>query len=268
MEQVTHDGRTTTYRLATDVNGDVASTATGDRRPGALYVHGSGGTSRVWAAQYGSAGPIHPSVAVDLSGHGESDDVDPEPGPETLDAYVDDVVAVAEETNADVLVGNSLGGAVALRAVLEDRIDPSALVLAGTGAKLGVADSLLAALEDDFEAAVEALHAPDRLFHDVPDRFVARSKAQLRATGRRVTHRDFLTCDAFDVRDRLDEVGTPTLALCGEHDRLTPPEYHESLAANVQQGECRILDDAAHLAMLERPDALADAIESFVTEGR
>lgn len=268
MERVAHDGRTTAYRLADGAGGGPGAALNHDDGGGVLYVHGSGGTSRVWAAQYGPAGPVHPAVAVDLSGHGESDDVTADPGPETLDAYVDDVVAVAEETDVDVLVGNSLGGAVALRAVLEDRLDPSALVLAGTGAKLGVGDDLLATLDDDFEGAIETLHDPDRLFHDAPDRLVARSKEQLRATGRRVTRRDFLTCDAFDVRDRLGEVATPTLALCGEHDRLTPPDYHEYLAENVRHGECHVLDDASHLAMVERPTEFGEAVESFVADFR
>ena len=55
-----------------------------------------------------------PVAALDLSGHGESDDVDAEPGYTALSAYVDDVLAVAEAVDADVLVGNSLGGAVLL----------------------------------------------------------------------------------------------------------------------------------------------------------
>lgn len=240
-----------------------SAAATGDDAT-PLYVHGSGGSRRAWAAQYGPRGPAHPAVALDLAGHGDADDVDTAPEPATLDAYAADVVAVARATDADVLVGNSLGGAVVLRVVVESDLEPNALVLAGTGAKLAVDESLLEWLDEDFEAAVDALHEPDRLFHDADEATVERSKAQLRATGRDVVRRDFLTCDAFDVRDRLDEVAAPTLAVCGERDELTPPACHEYLADNVPDGELAVIPGAAHLAMVERPAAFGRIVREFL----
>ncbi|WP_415382307.1 alpha/beta fold hydrolase [Halosimplex sp. TS25] len=254
MQTLDHDGRTTAYRATRpDADGPVA-----------LYVHGSGATHRVWAAQYGARGPSHPAAALDLSGHGDSEDVDAGPGPDTLDAYARDVVAVARETDADVLAGNSLGGAVVLRVALDTDLDPEALILAGTGAKLAVHEPLREWLADDFERAVEFLHGDDRLFHDVGERAGERSKSQLLATGRAVTRRDFLTCHAFDVRDRLGEIGAPTLAVVGEHDSLTPPAYHEYLAETLPNGAYAEIPDAAHLAMAERPDAFNRAVAEFL----
>ena len=253
METVEHDGRTTAFRLVDAGQG-----------PTVLYVHGSGATHRAWAAQYGRSGPAHPAAAVDLSGHGESDDVDAPPGPATLQVYAADVVAVATETDADVLVGTSLGGAVVLSVAIGDGFEPGALVLAGTGAKLPVAESLRTALEDDFEAAIDFLHGENRLFHGADERLASRSKSQMRTVGRRVTRRDFLACHGFDVRDRLDEVDVPALAVCGEFDRLTPPSSHEYLAAGLPDCEYEIVPDAAHLAMIERPDAFNETVEAFL----
>lgn len=254
METVTHHGRETAYRLA------------GGEGAHAVCVHGSGGTHRVWAAQYAPDGPVRPAAAVDLSGHGDSEDVDADPGPDALDAYAADVVAVARETGARTLVGTSLGGAVVLRVALDAAFDPAALVLAGTGAKLAVTERLREWLADDFERAIEFLQGDDRLFHDADERTVEQSQVQLRATGQRVTRRDFLTSHRFDVRDRLDEVATPTLAVVGEHDGLTPPSYHEYLAANVREGEWREIPGAAHAVMIERPDAFNGAVGRFLEE--
>jgi len=254
METVGHDGRETAYRLATP----------GAAGPTTLFVHGSGGTHRVWAAQYGPKGPVHPAVAVDLSGHGASADVATAPGPETLAAYTDDVVAVARATDAAVLVGNSLGGAVVLRAVLERELPVERVVLAGSGAKLAVREDLRTWLAEDFERALSWLHGEDRLFHDPADRLRERSLAQMRATGRAVTERDFLTAHRFDVRDRLDAVDVPLLALVGEHDGLTPVAYHEYLATAVPDGEVAVVPDAAHLAMVERPAAFGAALADFL----
>jgi len=255
METVTHDGRTTAYRLA----GDPVE------EPVTLAVHGSGATHRLWAHQYGPDGP-KPFAAIDLSGHGNSADVDTEPGAETLSAYVADVAAVAHTVGADVLVGNSLGGAVVLQALLEGAVDPDGVVLPGSGAKLTVHEGLRQWLAQDFERAIEFLHGPDRLFHDAPERVLDRSETQVRATGRAVTERDFLTCHRFDVRERLDEIETPLLALVGEHDQLTPVAYHEYLAENVQHGCLSIVEEAAHLAMVDRPKAVTDEIVAFADE--
>jgi 3-oxoadipate enol-lactonase len=252
METVTHHGRTTAYR-ATDFG----------EGPRVCYVHGAGGAHDVWVEQYGDReGP--PAVAVDLSGHGDSDDVETDPGVETLDAYAEDVVAVCEATGATVLCGNSMGGAVALWVALEYDLDVEALVLADTGAKLGVDDGLLEALDRNFESAVASLHVPDTLFHDPDDDLVEVSKRGLLSTGRAVTLRDFRTCDAFDVRDRLGEIESPALALCGEHDPMTPPRFSEYLAAEMPDCEYVEIAAAAHMPMLERPDVFDDAVRSFL----
>ena len=253
MERVDHHGRTTAYRRFDR----------GGTGPTVCFVHGSGGTGDVWKAQ-ARLSDEYPVVALDLSGHGESDDVDAVPGPETLAAYVTDVKAVATETGATVLCGNSLGGAVALRVALDRDLDLDGLVLAGTGAKLAVLQDLLDWLADDFERAVEFLHGNGRLFHDAPDEYVELSKAAMYDCGRAVVERDFRSCHTFDVRDRLDEIDVSTLALVGEHDALTPPRYHDYLAAEIDDCVRGMVADAAHLAMLERPSAFNAALAEFL----
>jgi len=258
METVTHDGRTTAYRVR----------GAGPGRP-ALFVHGSGGTHAVWKSQLARLADDRPVAALDLSGHGESGDVATDPGPNTLDAYARDVQAVARETDAGVLVGNSLGGAVVLTAVLDHGASPDAVVLAGSGAKLAVLDDLrdwLAGEDGGFDRAVEFLHGDDLLFHDPADRELAFSKTAMRECGRAVVERDFLSCHTFDVRDRLGELDAPVFALTGEHDRLTPPEFHEYVAEHVQDGAWTTVEDAAHLSMLEAPDRFNDAVSGFLEE--
>ncbi|MFC7098693.1 alpha/beta fold hydrolase [Halobaculum marinum] len=257
MEQTTteHHGRRVAYRYGGDGGG-------GDDA-GLLCVHGSGGTSEVWAGQFRLT-DHSPVAALDLSGHGDSDDVRAEPGPETLEAYATDVEAVAEATGSSVLVGHSLGGAVAMWAALELDLDLDGLVLTGTGAKLTVLEDLLVWLQDDFDRAVEFLHGPDRLFHDVDERTLDQSRAAMRDAGRAVVERDFRTCHEFDVRDRLDEIQVPTLAVVGEHDGLTPVSYHEALADAIPECDLAVLDDAAHMAMAERPAAFNDTVGDFL----
>lgn len=257
MNTVAHHGRETAYHLEGTPGSDGA---------GLLCVHGSGLTSATWEEQRSTLADGRSIAALDLSGHGDSPDVDVEAGPAALSAYAEDVIAVARETDAGVLVGHSLGGAVALHVALEGDFEPEALVLVGTGAKLAVHEDLRSLLAEDFEAAVEFLHGQDMLFHDDHGPGTERSMALMRETGRVVTRRDLLTCHAFDVRDLLGEVDVPTLAITGEHDRLTPPGYHEYLAENIPDGREETIPDAAHLSMMERPGAFAGAVRQFLDE--
>jgi len=259
METATHHGRTTAYEVF-DHGGDGA---------GVLCVHGSGGTRGVWKSQARLADD-RPVAALDLAGHGDSDDVDAAAGYETLAAYADDVIAVADATDADVLCGNSLGGAVVMHALIErgDELDVAGAVYAGTGAKLAVLRDLRDWLANDFERAVDWLHRPGRLFEAAPDELVDVSETAMRRTGQRVVERDFRTAHAFDVRDRLHRVAVPGRAIVGEHDPLTPPHYHDYLAAELPDCDVAVLEDAAHLAMLERPAAFNAVLTDFCEQLR
>ena len=254
METVTHHDRSTVYRRA------------GRSGPTLLCIHGSGATHGAWKGQLARLSDEFQIVAVDLSGHGDSTDVSTDAGPETLDAYADDVLAVVDETGADVLVGNSLGGAVVLHLLIERGVEPSATVLAGSGARLPVSDDLLNWLETDFDRAVEFLHGPDLLFHDLDERYITASTETMRTVGQATTERDFRTCNTFDARERLDEIDVPLLAVTGEHDQLTPPWYHENLAEAVSDGRWETVSDAAHLSMLERPEAFNDVLRDFLDD--
>jgi pimeloyl-ACP methyl ester carboxylesterase len=253
MDHIQHDSRETAYRI---VKPDADE-------PKILYVHGSGGNHRIWGNQYGPAGPVNPAVAVDLSGHGESTDVETEPGQATLAAYATDVAAVARNVDADVLVGHSLGGAVLFELVLEEYYEPAGVVFAGTGAKLAIHEGIRTLLQDDFEAFLDTIHAESRLFADPDDSDLETSKATFRETGQTVTRRDLLTCHTFDVRDRLPEVEVPALAVVGEHDGLAPPAYHEYLGDELPNCEVETIPDAAHMAMIEQPRRFNDFVQQF-----
>jgi len=172
------------------------------------------------------------------------------------------VTAVAREVGADVLVGNSLGGAVVIETLLSGRFEPSAAVFAGTGAKLAVQESIRTMLRGAFEDAVETLHADSQLLYDASESVSERSRSALLSAGQQVTRRDFTTCHTFDVRDRTDELDVPALAVVGEHDSLTPLSYHEYLADHLPDCELAVIEDAAHLAMLEQPAAFNAAVET------
>lgn len=249
MYTISHHGRSTAYEFADRDGGGMSL----------LCIHGSGGTSALWSPQLQLTNRT--GVArLDLSGHGRSDDVNAAPGIEALNAYADDTIAVARATDADVLVGASLGGAVALWTALERDLDVKGLVLTGTGPRLPVNSDLLRMFDDDFEGAVKFLHDEERLFYNANSEFVERSREIMLSVGQAVTQRDFQTCHRFDVRDRLGDIDLPISAIVGEHDPLTPIRYHRELAELMPDCTLRVVSDAAHLVMLDRPDQFNAAV--------
>ncbi|MDY6765042.1 MAG: alpha/beta hydrolase [Halobacteria archaeon] len=255
MKKVTHGGRDTAYRYSDLDRGDY---------PPVLCIHGSGGTHEIWKSQLTRLSKERPIVALDLSGHGDSEDIENGAEENALAEYTEDVLAVARDTGARVLMGNSLGGAVTLNFALEKDYRLEGLVLAGTGAKLAVLDDLRDWLRNDFDRAVDFLHDENMLFHHPDERYLEFSKGAMYDAGWEVTRRDFLTCHRFDVRERLDEIEIPSLAVVGEHDQLTPVWYHEYLAENIPDCDLSVIKDAAHLAMIEQPDQFNAVVSEFL----
>lgn len=255
-QHVHHHGRSTAYRF---IQGDEAG-------PTTLYIHGSGADHRIWVHQYAPAGPLHPAAALDLSGHGASTDIDTPAGPATLAAYAEDVQAVVKTTGAEVIVGHSLGGAVLFRTLLDSLVEPAAVIFAGTGAKLAVHESIRTQLRTDFEAFTTSICESGGLVCDSDSIPQADPTETLFSAGQAVTLRDFMSCHTFDVRDELADIDVPALAIAGDADALTPPQYHEYLAAHLPDCSYVELANVGHLAMLEAPDRFNAALESFVTD--
>lgn len=252
IERVDHAGRRTAYRTRG---------ADGEEVP-IVFVHGAGASHAVWRAQFRLA-RLRPVAAVDLSGHGESEDVDAEPGWETTEAYTSDVVAVVEEVDAGFVVGHSLGGAIAihLAATRARRVDAIAVI--GIGRRMPVHEEMLRLCESDFDALISFLHKRDRLFHDPDEGTLDASRAAMIGCGQAVALRDFLTADRLDLRADLGRVDVPVLALCGEHDRITPVHVHENLVELLPSARLEVIEEAAHMPMLERPAAVNDALSTF-----
>lgn len=59
-------------------------------------------------------------------------------------------------------------------------------------------------------------------------------------------------------REALAAVAQPTLIVCGESDKLTPPKLGKRVADRLQDGlaDVRVVDGAAHMPMVEAPDTV------------
>jgi 3-oxoadipate enol-lactonase len=74
-------------------------------------------------------------------------------------------------------------------------------------------------------------------------------------------------CQALQTADLGTVVGrirAPTLVVVGALDEATPPAQAEALRAAIPRSELSILDHAAHLPNVERPDAFNAEVLTFL----
>lgn len=229
-------------------------------RTAVVLIHGAGGSHVHWPAALRRL-PGATVYALDLPGHGHSEGE----GRQSIGGYRDVVRAFLEAAGLEraILVGHSMGGAIALEVALRYPRRLAGLVLVGSGARLRVAPALLQGLREDYPRAVENL--VQWLFAgSAPEQTRRAARRQLLEANPGVVLGDFLACDAFDVMAELPRVETPTLVVCGTEDRMTPLKYSEYLAAHIPGARLEAIPGGGHMVMLEQPEPVARAVAAFL----
>jgi pimeloyl-ACP methyl ester carboxylesterase len=234
-------------------------------RPSLVLIHGSGGTRLHWPSEIRRM-KGEDVYALDLPGHGKSSP----PSERSIAGYVQRLNRWLAALGLErvVLVGHSMGGAIALRAALDMSQEVVGLVLVGSGARLRVHPAILEITSDPRQFKLAVMQIQEWAFGpEAPPRLVELARKRLLETDPQVLYTDFLACDAFDMMDQIGKIEAPCLAVCGSEDRLTPPKYSRYLGENIPHCRVRIIEGAGHMVMLERPKQVASVIEGFLTSG-
>lgn len=222
-------------------------------RPVALLLHGAGQHAGVWeAVRARLEGTLAPSLPGRLDA----------PGPPLPDIEAMATWALGEVPagSAFVLVGHSMGGAVALELALRRPQGLVGLVLVSTGARLRVHPAILAASEQAVDAGTPLSMGALGLPPGAPSALFEAVEALERAVPPGTALADWRATHSFDHMARLGEIAVPTRVLVGGSDALTPPKYAAHLAEAVSAATLQVVDGAGHLLPLERPDVVADAV--------
>lgn len=163
--------------------------------------------------------------------------------------------------------GHSMGGAISLTLALEHPEDVGALILVDTGAKLGVSKELIEGLRSAPLRAIERMITPWS-FHSLSLDSARESRTALSVSNLPVFLNDYLACDGFDVRGRLPEITARTLIVCGESDRMTFPRGSHFMGEGIPGSSVFFIRGAGHMVPLEKPQLLAQLIQSFLAASR
>ncbi len=240
-----------------------------------LILGPSLGTSTLlWEPAAELLAPHFSLLAWDLPGHGHSPATDKS---FTVAELADGVIGLAGEAGASAFcyAGVSLGGQVGLELALRHPDRVLKLAVIGSAAKIGDAmawkERAAAVRTQGTRAMVDG--SAERWF--APG-FIAqqpeRARRLLQALSSDTDDESYALCcealGASDVRDRLGAIAAPTIVMYGEHDTVVGATEAEFIAQHIQQGAARKIAGAAHLAPVERPEAVTAAIIEYFRKGQ
>ncbi|MFD5040932.1 alpha/beta fold hydrolase [Streptomyces sp. NPDC058378] len=262
----------------------------------ALLVHGLGGSSQNWSALMPLLADTLDSEAVDLPGFGDSPP--PDDGNYSLTGHARAVIRLLDARGRGPvhLFGNSLGGAVATRvaaarpdlvrtltlispALPEIRVQrpavPTALL-----ALPGVA-TLFARLTRDWTAEQRTRGAMALCYGDparISDEAFRHAVAEMERRLELPYFWDAMTRSARGIVDaytlggqhglwrQAERVLAPTLLVYGGRDQLVSYRMARKASAAFRDSRLLTLPDAGHVAMMEYPEAVAQAFRELLDE--
>ena len=231
-----------------------------------LFLHGVGSDKSVWAAQLEAFGHHHHAIAADYPGYGESD-FQPDA---TRDDYAAAMLALLDALDIERahICGLSLGGVIAIAMASKAPDRTASLILADTFAVhpegQAIHDRSVAGAQEHgmgglAEARVDAL-----LGEDPPKGLreeVIATMAQIPLAAYRLGARAVWLADQCE---KAAAIAAPTLILCGEEDRITPPSLSDELAGLIGHARLAFIPGAGHLANVERPGAFNALLEEHI----
>jgi 3-oxoadipate enol-lactonase len=230
-----------------------------------VFLHGVGSDKSVWQPQLEYLGRTRHAIAFDYPGYGDSD---PAPEGATRDDYAAAILSAMRALGIarGHVCGLSLGGVIAIALHHAAPDSCASLILADTFAVhpdgRGIYDRSLAGCRD-LPAMAEA--RVDFLLAQPADPQVRREVIETMSRIDPAAYR--IGAEAVwlaDQRDRLGEIAVPTLVICGEDDKPTPPDLSRELAAMIPGAQLAMMARAGHLTNLEQPARFNALVDDFL----
>ena len=232
-----------------------------------VFLHGVGSDKSVWRPQLEHFARERRAIAFDYPGYGDSARA---PAATTRDGFAAAILAAMDALNVERahVCGLSLGGviAIAMHAAASERC--ASLILADTFAAhpdgRGIYDRSVAG-SAGMRAFAEA--RADFLLAQPADPAV---RAEVVETMSRIGPAAYVIgAEAVWLADqggRVRGIKVPTLILCGDEDKPTPPALSLELHAIIAGSRLEWIAGAGHLTNLEQPAVFNRLVGEFLAE--
>ncbi|QIL01838.1 alpha/beta fold hydrolase [Sphingomonas sinipercae] len=230
-----------------------------------VFLHGVGSDKSVWHPQLDHFGRERLAIAFDYPGYGESGLATPGTSRDDYAAAIIEALRQLDVKRAHIC-GLSLGGviAVALHSAAPQLC--ASLILADTFAVhpdgCGIYERSVAG-SADMRAFAEA--RVDFLLAQPADDTVRREVIETMAGIDPAAY--VIGAEAVwlaDQRQRARAIAVPTLILCGDDDKPTPPDLSRELGALISGSQLAMIAGAGHLTNLERPVEFNRLVGDFI----
>ncbi|OPZ51713.1 MAG: 2-hydroxy-6-oxo-6-(2'-aminophenyl)hexa-2,4-dienoic acid hydrolase [Deltaproteobacteria bacterium ADurb.BinA014] len=136
------------------------------------------------------------------------------------------------------------------------------VVSVGGGLKMPVNPAIFELLKKDPETAFE-LMCKFSLAKENRIKLAEPLKKSMAAANIEALYNDLVACDKMDLTDKVKKVNLPSLIMCGEEDKMTPPQLSQDIAANIKGSKTCFIKGAGHMVMMERPEEFNNALITF-----
>ena len=230
-----------------------------------VFLHGVGSDKSVWHPQQAHFGKTRRAIAFDYPGYGDSD---PAPEGMTRDDYAEAIHSAIHALDIDRahICGLSLGGVVAIALCHAVPNHCASLILADTFAVHPDGEAIYQrglAGSNDLPAMAEA--RVDVLIAQPADpevrREVVETMSRIDPAAYRIGAKAVWLADQ---RDRVADIRMPTLVICGEDDKPTPPALSQELHAMIAGSQLAMVPNAGHLTNLEQPAEFNRLVDEFI----
>lgn len=224
-----------------------------------LFIHGAGESSLLWERVLNSLSGNRSGYSINLPGHPEGQITC-----NTIEDYAEFVheFIIRNKLLKPVICGHSMGAAIAMSFALNFEEELSGLILIGAAARFKVMPEIIDDLAKNPMHVIEKVITP-LSFYKLDRVIVEEARKSLSLKNPDVFINDYNACRYFDVRDKIRYIKSPTLIICGEQDRMTPPRWSHYLHANIADSILFIISGSGHMLPIEKPNECARLISSF-----
>jgi len=235
--------------------------------PALVLLNSIGTSTEMWTPCAGPLAERFRVVRIDTRGHGDSP-AGPAGAECTLADLGRDVLEVLDEIGVERahVAGLSLGGITALWLAIHHPQRVARLAVLCAGAHLPPAGGWHERAEAVRTGGMDAIaDIPKRLW--ITAGLATRDPellARLQAMQAAVDPESYAQCcealAGTDLRADLGRVAAPTLLVAGADDPAAPPELLRAIADAVPGARLQVIASAAHIATVEQPAAIAQAL--------
>ncbi|MGE0825675.1 MAG: alpha/beta fold hydrolase [Candidatus Binatia bacterium] len=228
-----------------------------------LYLHGAGSNGHFAHKLLDILSAKHSPLSFDYPGHGRSSGTE---SLKSVTAYSDFAYAFWKKLGIRpaVLIGHSMGGAIAMDLALRHPDMVDSLVLTCTAPKFNIPDDRLAIWEQVMKGRAGQPFTKDSCSPATPMNIVQEGWGEQIKTDPRVRYFDLVACREVDLTAKLGDIRKPTLVLAGQDDTATPVAQSEQLRDGIPGAKLTVIPQAGHWLPLEKPQEACEAITSFL----